>query len=264
MAFENIMDNRFIQNFMKYRYLLYELVKKSVKLEYRRSFLGVFWIFLSPLLYTIVLSIVFSTFLGKSIENYPVYLLCGRLAFDFFSGGSKAALNSLKKATIIKRIYVPKYVYPLASVLGKYVTFIMSLIVLALLVIVTGVVLTWHVFEVIIPFVLLFFMTLGVGLTLATIVMFFRDVQHLWGVFTTLLMWCSALFYPVSIVPEKYQFIFDYNPLFQVIDMIRRSVIYGQAYDPFQVFYVLGVTIFFLTIGIILLYKYQDKFILYI
>ncbi len=264
MAFENIMDNRFIQNFMKYRYLLYELVKKSVKLEYRRSFLGVFWVFLSPLLYTIVLSIVFSTFLGKSVENYPVYLLCGRLAFDFFSGGSKAALNSLKKATIIKRIYVPKYVYPLASVLGKYVTFIMSLIVLALLVIVTGVVLTWHIFFVIIPFVLLFFMTLGVGLTLATIVMFFRDVQHLWGVFTTLLMWGSALFYPVSVVPEKYQFIFVYNPLFQVIDMIRRSVIYGQAYDPFQVFYVLGVTIFFLTIGIILLYKYQDKFILYI
>lgn len=146
MAFGNIMDNRFIQNFMKYRYLLYELVKKSVKLEYRRSFLGVFWIFLSPLLYTIVLSIVFSTFLGKSVENYPVYLLCGRLAFDFFSGGSKAALRSLKKATIIKRIYVPKYIYPLASVLGKYVTFIMSLIVLALLVIVTGVVLTWHIF----------------------------------------------------------------------------------------------------------------------
>jgi ABC-type polysaccharide/polyol phosphate export permease len=264
MAFGNIMDNRFIQNFMKYRYLLYELVKKSVKLEYRRSFLGVFWIFLSPLLYTIVLTIVFSTFLGKSVENYPVYLLCGRLAFDFFSGGSKAALNSLRKATIIKRIYVPKYIYPLASVLGKYVTFIMSLIILALLVIVTGVILTWHIFFVIIPFVLLFFMTLGVGLTLATIVMFFRDVQHLWGVFTTLLMWCSALFYPVSVVPEKYHFIFQYNPLFQVIDMIRKSVIYGQAYDSFQVLYVLGVTIFFLTIGIILLYKYQDKFILYI
>lgn len=88
-------------------------------------------------------------------------------------------------------------------------------------------------------------MTLGVGLTLATIVMFFRDVQHFWGVFTTLLMWGSALFYPVSVVPEKYQFIFDYNPLFQVIDMIRRSVIYGQAYDPFQVFFMFLELLYF-------------------
>jgi len=264
MPFESLMNNRFILNFMKYRYLLYELVKKSVKLEYRRSFLGIFWIFLSPLLYTIVLTVVFSTFLGKTIENYPVYLLCGRLAFDFFSGGSKAALNSLRRASIIKRIYVPKYIYPLASVMGKYVTFLMSLVILALLVIVTGVVLTWHLFFLIIPFILLFLFTLGVGLTLATIVVFFRDIQHLWGVFTTLLMWCSALFYPVSIVPDKYQFIFQYNPVFQIIDMIRRSVIYGQAYDPFQVFYVVGVTIFFLILGIGLLFKYQDKFILYI
>lgn len=264
MAFESITNNRFVLNFMKYRYLLYELVKKSVKLEYRRSFLGVFWIFLSPLLYTIVLSLVFSTFLGRGIENYPVFLLCGRLAFEFFSSGSKAALNSLRKAAIIKRIYVPKYIYPLADVLGKYVTFLMSLIVLAILVAVTGVVLTWHVFAVIIPFVLLFFLTLGVGLTLSTIVVFFRDVKHLWGVFTTLLMWCSAIFYSVDIVPSQYRFIFDYNPLYQIIDMIRKSIISGQAYTPHQVFFVLGVTIFFLILGIVLLYKYQDKFILYI
>lgn len=77
-------------------------------------------------------------------------------------------------------------------------------------------------------------------------------------------MWCSALFYPISIVPERYQFIFQYNPVFQIIDMIRRSVIYGQSYDPFQVFYVLGITIFFLVLGVGLLFKYQDKFILYI
>jgi len=264
MALENISNNKFILNFVKYRYLLYELVKKTLKLDYRRSFLGIFWIFLSPLLYTIVLTAVFSTILGKTIENYPVYLLCGRLAFDFFSSGTRASLNSLAKAYIIKRIYVPKYIYPLSTIIGKYITFLMSQIVLAILVIFTGVVLTLHIFSIIIPFILLFLLTLGVGLTLATIVVFFRDINHLWKVFTSLLMWCSAIFYDTTFVPEKYMFIFDYNPVYQIIDMIRKSVLYGQAYDPSQVFYVLGVAIFFLVLGACLLYRYQDKFILYI
>ena len=264
MVFENIINNKFVSNFMKYRYLLYELVKKTIKLDNRRSFLGMFWIFLSPLLYTLVLTIVFSTFLGKNIENYPVYLLCGRLAFDFFSGGTKASLNSILRASIIKRIYVPKYIYPLSVILGKYVTFLMSLIVLAILVIVTGVTLTWNIVYVIIPLILLFLLTLGIGLTLSTLVVFFRDIRQLWGVFTTLLMWGSALFYSIEDIPDKYRIMFEVNPIFHLIDMIRKSVIYGQNFTSFQVFYVLGVAIFFIILGIGLLYKYQDKFILYI
>ena len=264
MAFEEIANNRFVLNFMKYRYLLYELVKKTVKLEYRRSFLGLFWIFLSPVLYTIVLTLVFSTFFSKSIENYPVYLLCGRLIFDFFSGGTKSTLNSLIKADIIKKVYVPKYIYPLSNVIGKYITFGMSLFVLGLLIVVTGVPLNWSMFYAIVPFILLFLLVLGIGLTLSTVVMFFRDVKHLWSVFMTLLMWSSAIFYPADVIPAQYRFMLDYNPVFQVIDMTRNSILYGMGPTSFQLFYVLGLAIFFLILGIILLYKYQDKFILYI
>lgn len=263
MAIESVKNHKFFLNFMKYRYLLYELVKKTIKLDNRRSFLGIFWIFLSPLLYTITLTVVFSTFLGKTIENYPVYLLCGRLAFDFFGGGTKGSLNSIVRASIIKRIYVPKYVYPLAIVLGRYINFLMSLIVLAILVIITGVTITWNIVYVIVPFTLLFFFTLGIGLTLSTVVVFFRDIKQLWGVFITLLMWGSALFYPIEIIPDKYRIIFDLNPVFHLIDMIRKTVMYGQIFTSYQFFFVLGVTIFSLLLGVGLLYKYQDKFILY-
>lgn len=263
MVFETLTNNKFFLTFMKYRYLLYELVKKTVKLDYRRSFLGIFWIFLEPILYTIVVSAVFSTLLGRGIENFPVYLLCGKLAFVFFSGGTTAAMNSIVKTSIIKRVYVPKYIYPLATVIGKYFTFLISLIVLFGLAIGSSVPLTWHVFTVIIPFILLFFLTLGVGLTLSTIIIFIRDVKQLWNVFTSLLMWCSAVFYDANMVPEHYRFILDYNPIFHIIDMIRKSILFGQSYDPNQVFFVLGVTIFFLVLGILLLFKYQDKFILY-
>ncbi|KZX16130.1 polysialic acid transport protein KpsM [Methanobrevibacter cuticularis] len=264
MSFEFITNNRFLLNFKKYKYLLYELIKKNIKLTYRRSSLGLFWTFLSPLLYTIVLTIIFSTFFKRSIENYPVYLLCGRLLFDFFSNGTKTAMRSLKSAGIIKRIYVPKYIFPLANVIGNYVMFLVSLSVLVLLVIVTGLNLTWNGFFVIIPFILIFLLTLGVGLVLATVVIFVRDVQHLWGVFTTLLMWGSAIFYPVTTVPEKYRFLFDINPVFNAIDMVRNSLMYGIPPTSFQILYVFGFSMVFLIAGVILLYKYQDKFILYI
>jgi len=264
MSFESITNNRFVLNFKRYKYLLYELIKKNIKLTYRRSSLGIFWTFLSPLLFTIALTIIFSTFFQRSIENYPVYLICGRLLFDFFSSGTKTAMMSLKGAGIIKRLYVPKYIFPLANVIGNYITFFVSLLVLVLLVIATGLTLTWNAFFMIVPFILIFLLTLGVGLVLSVVVVFVRDVKHLWGVFTTLLMWRSAIFYPVSTVPEKYRFIFDINPLFNVIDMLRNSLIYGIPPTSFQVLYVFGFSMIFLIVGIILLYKYQDKIILYI
>jgi homopolymeric O-antigen transport system permease protein len=261
--FDKITNHSYMLNFQRYKYLLYELVKKDIKLKYRRSFLGAFWLFLSPLLYTLVLTVVFSTFFHRSIENYPVYLLCGRLVFDFFSEGTKRGMNSLIKASIIKRVYVPKYVYPLGSVIGSFVTFLITLFVLLVMAIVTGVVFTYHLLYLIVPFLLVFFMVLGIALTLASVVIFFRDFKHLWGVFLSLLMWSSAIFYPVEIIPAKFRFIINFNPVFQVIDMVRNSVLYATPPNSFQVFYVLGFTVFFLILGIILLYKYQDKFILY-
>lgn len=261
--FDNITNHNYVKNFQRYKYLLYELVKKDIKLKYRRSFLGIFWIFLSPLLYTLVLTVVFSTFFNRSIENYPVYLLCGRLAFDFFSTGTKGAMNSIRRASIIKRVYVPKYVYPLGSVIGAFITFLITLLILFGVAIVTGVVFTYNIIYVIVPFVLVFFLVLGIGLTLATIVIFFRDFQHLWGVFLSLLMWSSAIFYPAEIIPEQFSFVLMYNPVFHIIDMLRNAVLYATPPTFFQITYVLGLAIFFLILGIILLYKYQDKFILY-
>ena len=122
-------------NFKKYRYLLRELVVKNIKLQYRNSALGMFWSFLQPLLTMVVLSLVFSRLFGKDSAagvNYPVYLLSGRLLYEFYSQSTKRAMKSVRKnASIIKKVYVPKYIYPLSSVLSTFVTFLISLIVLA-------------------------------------------------------------------------------------------------------------------------------------
>ena len=120
-------EHRFIVNFSKYRYLLKELVKRDIKIKYRRSVLGIFWSFLNPLLTMVVLTIIFSSIFASDIENFPVYVLVGKLVFDFFAQGSKAAMMSIiRNASIIKKVYVPKYMYSLGVVLSNFVTFALA------------------------------------------------------------------------------------------------------------------------------------------
>ena len=87
---------KYFDNFWRYRYLLYELVKKGIKLKYRRSYLGIIWSLLEPLLTTAVLTIVFGTLFGRDDPEFPLYILCGRLLYSFFSSGTKGALKSIR------------------------------------------------------------------------------------------------------------------------------------------------------------------------
>ena len=150
-----------LKNFSKFRYLLYELVKKDIKLKYRSSILGVLWTLLEPLLTMIVLTIVFSGLLGKGDDNFPVYILCGRLLYSFFSTGTKTALKSIRKnSSTIKKVYVPKYMYPLASTFSSYMIFLISLIVLVGVAIYEKVTITPAILGEILPLIMVFFLTL--------------------------------------------------------------------------------------------------------
>ena len=172
-----------VKTFNKYRNLLVELVKKDIKLKYRSSYLGVVWTMLEPLLTMVVLTLVFSRLLGKGTRDFPVYILTGRLLYSFFSNGTKAALRAVRaNAGMIKKVYVPKYMYPFASVLSGYVIFLISLVVLAIVAVVRGVYPTLQLFWIFVPLVQILIITTGVGMILATMAVFFRDVEYLWGV----------------------------------------------------------------------------------
>ena len=117
-----------VKTFGKYRNLLAELIKKDIKLKDRSSYLGIIWTLLEPLLTMAVLTLVFSGFLGKGTKDFPVYILTGRLMYSFFANGTKAALKSVRSnASMIKKVYVPKYMYPFASVLSGYAIFLISM-----------------------------------------------------------------------------------------------------------------------------------------
>ena len=253
------------KTFGKYRNLLVELVKKDIKLKYRSSYLGVVWTLLEPLLTMVVLTLVFSKMLGRGTRDFPVYILTGRLLYSFFSNGTKAALKSIRShAGMIKKVYVPKYMYPFASVLSNYVIFLISLVVLAVVSVTRGVYPTVRLVWIFVPLFQILLMTAGVGMILATMAVFFRDVEYLWGVALMLIMYASAIFYQVGdMVSERNAWIFKLNPLYAVIVNFRNAV-FGHPMDFSAMWYAFGFGAVSLLIGMFAFYKKQDKFILYL
>lgn len=257
---------KYVRNFNKYRYLLYELVKKGIVLKYRRSYLGILWTLLEPLLTMMVLTIVFGGWYGKSDQTFPVYVLTGRLLFSFFSASTKSAMKSVQNnAKMMKKVYVPKYIYPLSGVIYNYVIFLISLVVLLGVSVVLKVKPTIYLLQAFIPLGLIFVMSLGVGLILATLNVFFRDLEYLWGVALMLIMYSCAIFYePARLVKSGNDWIFKINPVYHVIANFREAVLFGQ---PLSMEYLIPAIIFSfgsLFIGIYVFYKKQDEFILHI
>lgn len=255
-----------IKNFTKYKYLLVELIKKDITLKYRRSYLGILWTLIEPFLTMLVLTVVFSQLYGKDDKAFPVYILSGRLLYSFFSGATKAAMRSMRvNGQMIKKVYVPKYIYPLSSVLAQFVTFLISLIVLVLVAIFLKVKPSIYILQSIIPLLILLLMSIGVGLILATLAVFFRDMEYLWGVILMLIMYCSAIFYePSRLIKSGYQWILKINPLYSIIQNFRNTVMYASPLSTEELIYSLVFSLVTLVVGTIMFYKSQDKFILYL
>lgn len=269
-------------NFMKYRYLLKELVVKNVKLQYRNSVLGMFWTFLQPLLTMIVLSVVFNNLFGKdssAVVNYPVYLLSGRLLHDFYTQSTKRSMRAIRSnASIIKKVYVPKYIYPLSQVLSTFVTFLISLIVLAVVIFFFNIIkvhpitISWQVIFVFIPIIVLFFLSLGVGMILCTLDVFFKDVENFYDVFTLLLFYLTPIVYTVDKLGFKegswQAMVLKLNPMYGIVEMFRAAVLHSSEFfsyfDVNMLLYTIGFAVVMLIIGFTAFYKNQDKFILHI
>lgn len=257
--------NTHIINFIKYKDFLFELIKKDIKLKYRNSILGVFWSMLNPLLLMIVLTIVFSAIFRHDIENFPVYVLTGRLLYAFFAEATNFAMDSIhSNGQLIRKVYVPKYFFPLARVCSSFVTTLLSMVPLFAVMLVTGVDFAWANLLIVFPLLYLFVICLGVGLLLSTITVFFRDIKHLYTIVLTVLMYMTPIFYPKEIIPEQYRAIIELNPLFEVVEMFRTVVLYGQAAPLMSHLICILHGFIYLIGGLIIFYKNQDKFIFHL
>lgn len=255
----------YLANFKKYLGLTLYLARTTVELRYKKSYLGLFWSLLNPLLTMLVLTMVFSKIFHNQIENYPVYLMCGRLLFEFNAEATKAAMNSIvANAGLIKKVYVPKYVFPLAGVLASMVNMLFSFLALLLVMLAMGAAVHWTMLLSWLPVAYILVFSTGLGLLLAAANVFFRDIRHLYGVFLTLWMYLTPVFYPVGAVPGGVGRIIGLNPLYHFISMFRDVVMYGKLPGMAENAWCLAASLSFLALGLVSFKKVQDKFILYI
>lgn len=253
----------YIQNFKKFRPLLNELIARDIKIKYRKSVLGVLWTLLNPLFMMIVLSVVFSNLFKFDVENFPVYLLSGQLIFNFFSESTTNAMSAiLANGSLIKKIYVPKYLFVLSRVFSSTINLLASFTAMVCVMLAMRVDLHYTVLLVPIPLLFIVMFSLGVGLLLSALTVKFRDIMHLYSVFVTALMYLTPVIYPMSILPMWLKPIVTLNPITNILEMFRAVMLYNSFPSIKSMVIAIVECIIVLAIGLYVFYKKQDEFIL--
>ena len=255
----------YVQKFRKFTPLLYQLVRRDFLAKYKRSVLGVLWSLLSPLLTMIILTIVFSTLFRFDIENYPVYLLSGNIIFTMFNEITNTCLYSVIGASaLMKKVSVPKYIFPFSRALSALINFVFSFISLLFVMWFTGS--TFHLSMLFIPISIfyVFVFATGIGLILSTAMVFFRDVSYLYGIFITAITYFTPLFYPIGIIPISFRWIISLNPLYHFVECFRTCSIYGSVPSVWQNLICFILASLSLAFGLWIFNKKQDDFILFI
>ena len=266
--------NAILNNFKRYWFLMTQLISRDFKVKYKRSVLGIIWSLLNPILMMSVMAIVFSQMFRFKVEgiNYLVYLMTGLIMFNYFSQASTMAMTSVvDNFTLINKVYIPKYIFPVAKCLFIGIDFTLTLIpwlaIIGLSYFGLGqYTCHFNIYYLILPyiFICMFLFTVGVGLLLSCVSVFLRDVWHIYGIILTLWNYLTPVFYSVEILPEKLQFLMKFNPMYQFLTAARSIVLYGQRPS----FTTMGILAFIgggmLLFGSFVFRKKQDKFIYYV
>lgn len=249
----------------KYRFLMKQLVNRDFMTKYKRSVLGVFWSFLNPLLTMAVQYVVFSTLFRSDTPYYAVYLLTGLVFFGFFSEACSMGITSITgNAALIKKVYMPKYIYPVSRVISSLMNLGFSLIPLFGVAILSGLPLQPSMLLLVFDLLCLLMFITGMVLTLSTMMTFFQDTQFLWGVASMMWMYLTPIFYPESIVPARFLTLYHMNPMYQYITFARICIINGTSPAPTAYLWCLVSGLVVLLAGLYVFKRNQDKFVLYL
>ena len=264
--------------FNKYRYLLSQLVTRDFKVKYKRSVLGVLWSVLNPLLTMIILYVVFTTFFGmgktKGIKDYAVYLLSGLVIWNYFSEATNLALGAVvTNFNLLTKVYMPKYIFTLSKVLSSALNMLFSLVPLYLIVGIEAarhqVPFGWT--NLLLPYdlVMVIIFSMGMGLLLSAMTVFFRDMFYIWGVVLTAWMYFSPIMYSLDFVTNKWytgfvMTLMKFNPMYHYLNFARKILMFNQVPAPSQFLYTFIFSAVMLVIGILFFRSKQDDFVYYI
>ncbi len=268
------MIKKIFNNFYRYSFLLRQLISRDFKVKYKRSVLGIVWSLLYPLLMLTVMTVIFSSFMKFKVEgtNYIVYLMIGIVCFNFLSEATNLSLGTIiDNYSLINKVYIPKYIFPLSKILFVFINFLLTLIPLFLIILLSKVGLgvypayigIKYIYLIYIFFCLLIFI-IGLGLIFSSISVFFRDVIYIYGIFLTIWNYFTPIFYNVEMLPPLLQKVMNFNPMYQILKATRQIVLYGQTPSLMTFCAITIFALIFFSLGVLIFRKNQDKFIYYI
>lgn len=249
----------------KYQFLFEELVKRDFKKKYKRTVLGMLWSLLAPLLNVLILLVIFKHLFGRTQDHFIIYIFSGTVMFSFYTECTQGCMRALMaNAAIFTKINVPKYLFMFSKAIQAFINYLLTLILYFVFCAFDGIEFGPHMLSLIYPMLTSLVLCLGIGMILSALYVFFKDVEYLYSVFLTLLNYVSAIFYPVTIVPEQYRMLFYLNPVYCYIHYFRVVTIDGLIpswkLHALCAFYAL----FFLAIGCIIYKKYNKEFLYYV
>lgn len=255
-------------------FILQQLVSKDFKIKYRRSILGVAWSVLNPLLMMVVMAVVFSTIFAQgrngsiTPEMYPLYLIVGNITFNLMSESTSTALSSIIDASsLLKKVKVHRFVFPVQKALFALVNFAFSLIAVAIVMLWFRVVPTWHLIWLPVCLLLLMGFCTGLGLLLSALTVFFRDIRHLWSVVITAWMYFTPIFWTtdfIAMMPRLLQVFIYANPMYNYLQFMRDIFLFQVNPSAHTLAMCAGWSFVALILGYVVFHKTEHKFILYI
>lgn len=256
-----------VTNLKKYMFLLQQLVSRDFKVKYKRSILGVVWSLLYPLLTMAVMAIVFSNVFKFSTPgvSYLAYLLSGLVMFNYFSEASNLAMSSVvANFSLLNKIYIPKYIFPLSKCLFVGINFLLTLIPLYVVLFATGTGI--NIYHIFLPYayLCLFMFTLGMGFILSAVSVFLRDMFYIYGIVIMMWTYLTPIMYDISSISPRLQPFLKLNPLYHYINFAREIILYGRIPQPFTWLTCIVSAVIVLLIGVVVFKKTQDKFIYYV
>ena len=253
-----------LRGIFQYRDLIFQLVRRDVVTRYKRSVLGIAWTMLQPLGMMVILSLVFST-LFASVRGYPTYILSGLIAWTFFSQTTNAIIvHTVWGGELFRRIYLPRTSFAVSSVGTGLVNLALSIVPLLILMLLTGTPLRWSAFFIALSMLLLAAFTLGMGLIISTLAVFFPDVSEMYQIILLAWMYLTPIIYPEEIIPQAYRYwLFNLNPMYHLVKVFRMPLYDGLLPDWKTLLAGGIVSLLTLVIGWIVYSKKADEFAYY-
>ncbi len=251
-----------IKEIYNYREMINGLVRKDLRGRYKGSVLGFGWTFVNPLLQLIVYTMVFSVIMRAGIENYYVFLFVALVPWIFFAaaitGGSSSVLAS---GDMVKKIYFPREVLPIAYVTSAFVNMVLSFVVVLLVLLVTGYGINF-VALLFMPIIMLveYLLALGIALISSACTVYLRDLEYILGIIAMAWQFLTPVMYSSDMVPEALLPIWNLNPMKAVIEAYRQILYFKQIPELSTLLTATVLGVAFLVIGYIVFDKLQKGF----